>query len=55
MNLPGIGEVRSKKILTAFGSVAKAAEADPARIAKVLGVGPEKAEEFSQKFKKLLS
>ena len=52
-DIPGIGEVRSKKLLQAFGSRKAAAEADPGEVAKVLKIGLEKAKEISNKMKEL--
>ncbi len=52
-DIPGIGEVRSKKILQAFGSLAKAASADPAELAKVLNLGLEKAKQISKRISEL--
>jgi excinuclease ABC subunit C len=50
-DIPGIGDVRSKKLLLAFGSRANAAQAAPAELAKVLNIGLEKAKEFSDRLK----
>ena len=53
-DIPGIGEVRSRKLLQAFGSVAGAADADPAELAAFLKISPEKAAEMSREIKALL-
>ena len=45
-DIPGIGEVRGKKLMQAFGSLAKIAGADPEEISKVIKVGVEKAEQI---------
>ncbi len=52
-NITGIGEVRGKKLLQVFGSVAKIAEAEPARVAEVIKVGVDKAEKMLQEIKEI--
>ncbi|WP_085066488.1 excinuclease ABC subunit UvrC [Catenuloplanes japonicus] len=43
-DVPGLGEVRRKALLRQFGSVKKLADASPAEIAEVPGIGPRTAE-----------
>ena len=52
-DIPGIGEVRSKRLIQAFGSLSKIAEAEPAKVAEVIKVGLEKAEEIRRKIQEI--
>ena len=54
-SVPGIGEVRSKKLINAFGSVEKVAAAEPKDLAEILRIGIEKATELKDQLEKLES
>ncbi|MBN1686194.1 MAG: excinuclease ABC subunit C, partial [Spirochaetales bacterium] len=52
-DIPGIGEVRAKKLMSAFGSLSEIAQAEPAAIAAVIKVGLEKAGEIHRKIREV--
>ncbi len=48
-DIPGIGEVRGRKLLQAFGTLTDIARAEPAQISEVIKIGEEKASEMLRK------
>ncbi len=52
-DIPGIGETRGKKLMQAFGSLGKMAEATPEEISQVIKVGEEKAGQMLRNIREL--
>ena len=53
-SLPRIGEIRSKKLMQRFGSVANIAAAPPETLADVLRIGLKNAEELKEQLQELV-
>jgi excinuclease ABC subunit C len=53
-SLPGIGEIRSKKLMQRFGSVTNIAAAGPETLADVLRIGLKNAEELKERLQELV-
>lgn len=54
-DVPGIGEVRGKKLIQAFGSLSKIAETEPAQLSQIIKVSEKQAAQMLQKIKELVS